>query len=142
MPYACYPRHLIISPRVGCEDISLKFSPLWRRGVCFLQVGLSVVIAHIVTDPDELGPAVAAGEQDHGDSHQVGLGYFLWVGRVGLEHELVPPLGHRAHVDRVQHLVVLLGLGRPHVDDLPLQVLGKVLDTLECDLELNTMKDM
>ena len=53
-----------------------------------------------------------------------------------LEHELVPPLGDGADVDGVQDLVVLLGLGGSDVDYFPLEVLGKILNTLECDLKL------
>ena len=53
-----------------------------------------------------------------------------------LEHEHVPPLGHGPHVDGVQDLVKLLRLGRAHVDYLPLEVLGQILDALKCDLEL------
>ena len=48
----------------------------------------------------------------------------------------MPPLGHGPHVDGVQDLVKLLRLGRAHVDYLPLEVLGQILDALECDLEL------
>ena len=48
----------------------------------------------------------------------------------------MPPLGDGADVDGVQDLVVLLGLGGSDVDYFPLEVLGKILNTLECDLKL------
>ena len=45
---------------------------------------MNEVVADVVADPDELRPPVAAGEEDHCDSHQVSLGDLLGVGRVGL----------------------------------------------------------
>lgn len=53
-----------------------------------------------------------------------------------LKHKHVTPSWDRSHQHRVQHLVVLLALGRAHVDNFPLQVVRQVLDALECDLKL------
>lgn len=39
-----------------------------------------------------------------------------------LKHKHVTPSWDRSHQHRVQHLVVLLALGRAHVDNFPLQV--------------------
>ena len=71
-------------PWVSSENVPLQFVHLRRGGVCFLQFGLSVVVAHVVSNSDELRRPVAAGQQDDCDADEVCLGDLLWVGRVGL----------------------------------------------------------
>ena len=41
------------SPGVGGQDVPLQLVPLRGRGVVLLQLRVQVIIAHIITNPDE-----------------------------------------------------------------------------------------
>jgi hypothetical protein len=59
------------------------------------------------------------------------------VRRIGLDGELHHAGGERPHFELVEHLVVLLVLGRADVDDLPVESVVELLEALECDVEVD-----
>lgn len=91
------------------------------RGVGGQLLGL-VLVVDVVAHAHELATIVGAGQQDDGDTHNLGVGNALDVGGVGLEDELVDADGDGADEQSVELLVILVGGSRADVGQLPLEV--------------------
>jgi hypothetical protein len=144
-------------PRLRRQDVPDHLVELRGARRVLAQLLVGVLVVDKVPHPDELLRPVRASQQHHGHPDGVVLRDPGHVGGVGLEHEHVLALGDRPHHHRVQDLVVLLALRRPHVDHLPLEICNKAgsfpegfsprltffqfFDALEGDLELERVRE-
>lgn len=91
-----------------CQHVSLHtLDNGLGRGLSgqFLRV---IFIVDIVADTDELASVVGAGQENHSDTDNFGIGNARDVRGIGRENELVDADGDGADEKRVEFLVVLI----------------------------------
>jgi len=81
-----------------------------------------VLVVDVVADADKLAAVVGARQEDHGNTEQLVDGDALSIRGLGLKDELVDADGDGADEQRVELLVVVVGLSGTHIGQLPLKI--------------------
>lgn len=86
------------------------------------QILIIILVVHIVAHADELASVVGTSEQYHGHTEELINRNALRVRRVGLKDELIDTHGDGTDKEGVKLLIVVVGLRRADVGELPLEI--------------------